>query len=115
MNQATDSALRYVIGHMSMNDILTTGRSVVRENTWKALNEIIKSYDMGLEVIDVNFQSARPPEEVKMRLMMQLKRRKMNNVLFVKRKPMRVRKNRLHVVMRNVFLKKQQLIKIVSC
>lgn len=65
LNQATDSALRYVVGHMSMNDILTTGRSVVRENTWKALNEIIKSYDMGLEVIDVNFQSARPPEEVK--------------------------------------------------
>lgn len=65
LGQATDSALRYVIGHMSMDDILTTGRSVVRENTWKTLNEIIKSYDMGLEVIDVNFQSARPPEEVK--------------------------------------------------
>lgn len=63
--QATDSALRYVIGHMSMNDILTTGRAVVREDTWKALNDIIKPYDMGLEVIDVNFQSARPPEEVK--------------------------------------------------
>ena len=26
LNQATDSALRYVIGHMTMNDILTTGR-----------------------------------------------------------------------------------------
>ncbi|OOF70234.1 FtsH protease activity modulator HflK [Rodentibacter caecimuris] len=65
LGQATDSALRYVIGHMSMNDILTTGRSVVRENTWKALNEIIKPYDMGVEVIGVNFQSARPPEEVK--------------------------------------------------
>lgn len=65
LSQATDSALRYVIGHMSMDDILTTGRAVVRENTWKALNEIIKPYDMGLEVIDVNFQSARPPEEVK--------------------------------------------------
>lgn len=65
LGQATDSALRYVIGHMSMDDILTTGRAVVREDTWKALNEIIKSYDMGLEVIDVNFQSARPPEEVK--------------------------------------------------
>ena len=65
LNQATDSALRYVIGHMTMNDVLTTGRAVVRENTWKALNEIIKPYDMGLEVIDVNFQSARPPEEVK--------------------------------------------------
>ncbi|PJG83489.1 FtsH protease activity modulator HflK [Caviibacterium pharyngocola] len=65
LNQATDSALRYVIGHMSMDDILTTGRSIVRENTWKALNDIIHSYDMGLEVLDVNFQSARPPEEVK--------------------------------------------------
>ena len=65
LNQATDSALRYVIGHMTMNDILTTGRSVVRENTWKALNQIIEPYNMGLEVIDVNFQSARPPEEVK--------------------------------------------------
>lgn len=65
LNQATDSALRYVIGHMSMNDILTTGRSVVREDTWKVLNTIIASYDMGLEVVDVNFQSARPPEEVK--------------------------------------------------
>ncbi len=65
LGQATDSALRYVIGHMTMNDVLTTGRAVVRENTWKALNDIIKPYDMGLEAIDVNFQSARPPEEVK--------------------------------------------------
>ncbi|MDY4595000.1 MAG: FtsH protease activity modulator HflK [[Pasteurella] aerogenes] len=65
LNQATDSALRYVIGHMTMDDILTTGRAIVRENTWKTLNEIITSYDMGLEVLDVNFQSARPPEEVK--------------------------------------------------
>ena len=63
--QATDSALRYVIGHMNMDDVLTTGRTVVRENTWKALNDIIKPYDMGLDVLDVNFQSARPPEEVK--------------------------------------------------
>ncbi|QDJ12361.1 FtsH protease activity modulator HflK [Mergibacter septicus] len=65
LSQATDSALRYVIGHMTMDDILTTGRSVVRERTWKELNEIIKPYHMGLEVVDVNFQSARPPEAVK--------------------------------------------------
>ncbi|MDU8924216.1 FtsH protease activity modulator HflK [Pasteurellaceae bacterium LIM206] len=65
LNQATDSALRYVIGHMNMDDILTKGLSTVRENTWKTLNNVIKPYDMGLEVIDVNLQSARPPEEVK--------------------------------------------------
>lgn len=65
LKQATDSALRYVIGHMTMDDILTTGRAVVRENTWNALREIIKRYNMGLIVTDVNFQYARPPEEVK--------------------------------------------------
>lgn len=65
LKQATDSALRYVIGHMTMDDILTTGRAVVREKTWSALRDIIKTYDMGLLVTDVNFQYARPPEEVK--------------------------------------------------
>ncbi|PVX31665.1 membrane protease subunit HflK [Pasteurella langaaensis DSM 22999] len=65
LGQATDSALRYVIGHMTMDNILTKERSVVRDSTWKALNEIIKPYDMGLNIIDVNFQSARPPEDVK--------------------------------------------------
>lgn len=65
LTQATDSALRYTIGNMLMDEILTTGRAVVREKTWNALNEIIKPYEMGLEVMDVNFQSARPPEEVK--------------------------------------------------
>ncbi|MDH2924347.1 membrane protease subunit HflK [Nicoletella semolina] len=65
LKQATDSALRYVVGHMTMDDILTTGRAVVRENTWNALRDIIKTYDMGLLITDVNFQYARPPEEVK--------------------------------------------------
>lgn len=65
LKQATDSALRYVIGHMSMDDILTTGRSIVREKTWDLIKEIIKNYKMGLTVTDVNFQSARPPEQVK--------------------------------------------------
>lgn len=65
LKQATDSALRYVIGHMTMDDILTTGRAIVRERTWETLREIVKTYDMGLLVTDVNFQSARPPEEVK--------------------------------------------------
>lgn len=65
LKQATDSALRYVVGHMTMDDILTTGRAVVRERTWNTLRDIIKAYDMGLMITDVNFQYARPPEEVK--------------------------------------------------
>ncbi|WP_108652209.1 FtsH protease activity modulator HflK [Dongshaea marina] len=65
LQQATDSALRYVVGHTSMDDILTTGREVVRQETRTLLEQIIKPYHMGLEIVDVNFLPARPPEEVK--------------------------------------------------
>ncbi|WP_432455940.1 MULTISPECIES: FtsH protease activity modulator HflK [unclassified Agarivorans] len=63
--QATDSALRYVIGHTTMDDILTTGREVVRSETWALLDKIIEPYKLGIQVVDVNFLPARPPEEVK--------------------------------------------------
>lgn len=65
LRQATDSALRAVIGDAVMDDILTSGRQAIRERTQVVLNRIIDRYDMGLEVVDVNFQSARPPEAVK--------------------------------------------------
>ncbi|WP_427981125.1 FtsH protease activity modulator HflK [Agarivorans sp.] len=63
--QATDSALRYVVGHTKMDDILTTGREVVRSETAAMLDEIVEPYNLGIQVTDVNFLPARPPEEVK--------------------------------------------------
>jgi len=65
LRQATDSALRAVIGDSLMDSILTSGRQEIRQNTQATLNEIIDKYDMGLMIVDVNFQSARPPEQVK--------------------------------------------------
>lgn len=65
LRQATDSALRAVIGDSTMDEALTTGRQVIRSNTQEAIDSIIQKYDMGLLVVDVNFQSARPPEAVK--------------------------------------------------
>lgn len=63
--QATDSALRYVVGHSIMDDVLTSGREVVRQDTRVKMQEIIEPYKLGLEIVDVNFKDARPPEEVK--------------------------------------------------
>ena len=63
--QALDSALRFVVGHSTMDDVLTTGREVVRQETWEMLDKIITPYDLGIEVVDVNLQQTRPPEEVK--------------------------------------------------
>ncbi|MEF2485096.1 FtsH protease activity modulator HflK [Vibrio mimicus] len=65
LRQATDSALRAVIGDSLMDSILTSGRQQIRQSTQQTLNQIIDSYDMGLMIVDVNFQSARPPEQVK--------------------------------------------------
>ncbi|WP_416045281.1 FtsH protease activity modulator HflK [Edwardsiella ictaluri] len=65
LRQATDSALRAVIGKYTMDTILTEGRTVIRNDTQKVLEEIIRPYHMGITILDVNFQAARPPEEVK--------------------------------------------------
>ena len=65
LRQATDSALRAVIGDSLMDSILTSGRQQIRQSTQETLNRIIDGYDMGILIVDVNFQSARPPEQVK--------------------------------------------------
>lgn len=65
LREATDSALRYVVGHTSMDELLTRGREKVRQGTWQTLEEIINPYHMGIAIADVNFLPARPPEEVK--------------------------------------------------
>lgn len=65
LRQATDSALRGVIGRSTMDRILTEGRTIVRTETQRELEDTIKPYEMGINVLDVNFQAARPPEEVK--------------------------------------------------
>lgn len=65
LRQATDSALRGVIGNSTMERVLTEGRTLVRSNTQKEIEEIIKPYQMGISILDVNFQTARPPKEVK--------------------------------------------------
>ena len=65
LSQSLDSALRYVIGHAKMDDILTSGREKVRQSVWKELEKIIAPYNLGLIIVDVNFKDARPPAEVK--------------------------------------------------
>ena len=65
LTQATDSALRYVIGHTKMDDVLTNGREQVRQSTEELLKSIISQYDMGISIVNVNFLPARAPDQVK--------------------------------------------------
>lgn len=65
LNQSLDSALRYVVGHAKMDNILTSGREKIRQAAWEELEKIIEPYNLGLLIVDVNFKDARPPNEVK--------------------------------------------------
>lgn len=64
LQQATASALRQVVGEMSLNDVLTKGREALRDNIATQLNLILQRYHTGLTVTDVTLQPAKPPEEV---------------------------------------------------
>ncbi|MBY6063979.1 FtsH protease activity modulator HflK [Pseudidiomarina sediminum] len=63
--QATDSALRYVVGHTTMDEVLTVGRENVRADTLEMLENMIVPYQLGIQIVDINLLPARPPEAVK--------------------------------------------------
>lgn len=65
LREATDSAVRGIIGQSIMEQVLTKKRSYIRDETKKELENTIKPYNMGITILDVNFQSARPPDAVK--------------------------------------------------
>lgn len=63
--QAMDSALRYVVGHTKMDTLLTKGRAQLREDVINELRVIMEPYKIGLQLVKVNIQQVRPPDEVK--------------------------------------------------
>ena len=65
LSKATDSALRYVVGHTTMDEVLTRGREDVRARTLELLESTVQPYTMGLQIVDINLLPARPPEAVK--------------------------------------------------
>ncbi|KPD04271.1 FtsH protease activity modulator HflK [Moellerella wisconsensis] len=65
LRQALDSAVRGVIGQSAMEQVLTANRAYIRDVTQKELESTISPYKMGITLLDVNFQAARPPEAVK--------------------------------------------------
>lgn len=65
LEQATESALRQVIGHSTLDDILTTGRSLVTEQIRDQIEQTLDMYHPGVVLTAVNMDDARAPEQVK--------------------------------------------------
>ncbi len=65
VRSATESAVRETVGKNSMDDVITSGRSIVGSNASEILQRILDRYETGIEIVTVDMQSALPPQEVK--------------------------------------------------
>ena len=62
--QATESALRHVVGGSIMDDALTTGRELIAQEVRTRLQNYLNRYSTGLEVLIVNIEDSSPPNQV---------------------------------------------------
>ena len=62
--QATESALRHVVGGSIMDDALTTGRELIAQEVRGRLQNYLDRYSTGLEVLIVNIEDSSPPNQV---------------------------------------------------
>ena len=64
LQEVAESAIREVIGRNNMDPIITQGRSAIAQSTLDSMQEILESYNSGIQVTTVNLESAQPPEAV---------------------------------------------------
>ncbi|MBB6520677.1 FtsH protease activity modulator HflK [Pseudoteredinibacter isoporae] len=62
--QATDSALRHVVGSSRMDDVLTVGREKIAQDVQLRLQDYLDNYQTGILVSKVNMEGVEPPREV---------------------------------------------------
>ncbi|MCG8324305.1 MAG: FtsH protease activity modulator HflK [Thiotrichales bacterium] len=65
IRQATESAVREIIGKSKLDYVLTEGRSDIAQRQQDLLQSILEDYKTGILVVNIEMQSAKPPEQVK--------------------------------------------------
>jgi|TARA_Y100000310_G_scaffold320253_1_gene376508 membrane protease subunit HflK len=65
LDQATQSALRHVVGGSEMHDVLTEGRAEVQVLVKERVQRYMDVYGTGIVVTQVNIDETAPPDEVK--------------------------------------------------
>ncbi len=64
LKQVTEGALRGVIGHSTMDFVLTEGRSEIVAEIETEIQKVMDAYNSGVIITTVNLQDAQPPEQV---------------------------------------------------
>ncbi len=63
--QATESALRQVVGSSDMGNVITEGRHAIAQDVRRKIQRYLDAYSSGIEVTKVNIEDAHPPNDVK--------------------------------------------------
>ena len=65
LREATEAALRQVVGQRSIDEVLTISRDEVQDETLLLLQQILDEYGTGIQVREVRLQEVRPPDPVR--------------------------------------------------
>ena len=65
LKDATEAALRQVVGQRSIDDVLTINKEAVQADTSILLQSILDAYGTGIEILEVRLQNVRPPDPVR--------------------------------------------------
>jgi membrane protease subunit HflK len=65
LRDAAQAAVREVVGTMTVDGVLTEQRGEVQIESERILQEILDSYEMGIEIMELELQQVQPPEEVR--------------------------------------------------
>jgi len=64
VKKAAESALREIVGKKQIDEVLTSGKSEIQEETKILIQSILDRYESGVQVIAVQLQDVQPPEAV---------------------------------------------------
>ncbi|MFO8154849.1 MAG: FtsH protease activity modulator HflK [Pseudomonadota bacterium] len=64
LRQATESAIREIVGKSTLDMVITTGRAEIAQRAQELVQETLDHYESGLVVTSLNMQSAQAPEQV---------------------------------------------------
>ncbi len=65
LRDAAEVGLRSVIGHTTIEEILTVGRAKIQDSTRTLMQQLLDTYEAGLVVTEVKLQVIEPPEQVR--------------------------------------------------
>ena len=64
VKKVAESALREIVGKKDIDEVLTSGKTEIQEETRALIQSILDRYEAGVQIIAVQLQDVQPPEEV---------------------------------------------------